>query len=430
MLKRSNAEEHQQGAVQKPERGTTFLSRLYRYLPRENRSPMEDFLTECLAELLNELSRIKGGIYIKELLRLDQVLPNNLEFKTGFQWSSQTAIADVGRPDLRGRGVSKDGNGIHILIENKVSAGYTHSGGIPQLDRYKRYLDTRPERYKALILITHSTLPPPSSKPTVSIIIRWREIADTLHAWEQNSEFSESPHAKGLSLWLMNFLEDQDMGEINLSLAEIASVPAYQRLLDACDALGGVIHQKVETLSKRFSGAGLIRPRADGWGEFKDAGYGPSFYGDVWTPKGIKADDCGVVAWAGIMLGTLIYEVPPVVPGVPELSIGIGLWLDPDSDTDTIESKLADMRKRLEALRTSMNADRSWEIQGNEKVVFLRKAHPLVQYYHPDVDWADAVDRFFENSVAEISEANPESLKTVVDWQESDVEAEETEAES
>lgn len=415
MTKRADTTEPRQNSADVHPYGRDFLSRVYRYRQRSDRSPMEDFLTECLTELLNRLSEIKGGVYARELLRLDRVLPKEVEFGPGFRWSSQTAISGVGRPDLVGRGTSKDGEGIYVVVENKVSAGYTGSGDNAQLERYRGHLDQRKEKYKALVLITHWT--PLSAQ--ADVVVRWREIAKQLCKWERANTLAEDLIAQALSSWLVDFLKEENMSEIKLDLMDIASVASHRRLIDACRALEPAIQDAVAQLVDSFSKVGLQIPQRNRQGGFRSGDFGTVFYGSLWAPEAKITDNTRVTAWAGIWTGYEIYDITPSVPGVPEISFGIALW---GGEKDTGDERVDAMKKILSEVRTALGEENGWKVEGvlegDYDCVILRKAKPLSGYYEPGVDWNDVVTRFFDECVEEFLKVDAKILRNIAEWDE------------
>lgn len=399
-----------------------FLYRAYRYRQRPNRSPREDFLTESLAELLNALSHIEHGRYAKGLLGIERMV----DFGSGFRWSTQTALSGVGRPDLIGRGLSADGGGIYLIVENKVSAGYTGSGENDQLSRYGRYLEQREEPHKALVLITHWT--PPSEK--ADVVVRWREIAGKLVTWKHQGSLAKHPIAETLSAWLVHFLKEENMSEIKLDLMDIASVASHRRLIDACEVLGEVIRPVADSLKGFFEDVGLKVLSASGWREFRTNKYGPPFYGHIWSPGEGVADTC-VVVWAGVWTGQDIYNISPALSDQPELSFGIGLWADEwqaEQQVGPMNGLLTDLLADLESSNTTgWKIDKALETTDAYATVFIRKTRSFSACYEPGLDWEDMAKRFFEECSAELKNVSQPTLQAIVGWDEEDGEAEENE---
>lgn len=393
-----------------------FLYRAYRYRQRPNRSPREDFLTESLAELLNALSHIEHGRYAKGLLGIERMA----DFGSGFRWSTQTALSGVGRPDLIGRGLSAHGEGIYLIVENKVSAGYTGSGENDQLSRYGRYLEQREEPHKALVLITHWT--PPSEK--ADVVVRWREIAGKLVTWKHQGSLAKHPIAETLSAWLVHFLKEENMSEIKLDLMDIASVASHRRLIDACEVLGGAID--LVSLNDLFQKVNLEITK--GKGKFgKDKKHGTPFYGRIWTPGGEVVGVACVVVWAGVWTGQDIYNISPALSDQPELSFGISLW-ESEGQTERQFEPMTDLLANMKLDNaTGWKIDRAPETKDATTTVFLRKTRSFSACYEPGLDWEDMAKRFFEECSAELKNVSQPTLQAIVGWKGEDGEAEENE---
>ncbi|MEK2607944.1 hypothetical protein WLF18_02325 [Pseudomonas shirazensis] len=96
----------------------SFLSQLYHYRQREQRSPLEDYLTEALAEWLRQAT-LAGELpaIIRDVFLLDSVARAPAKDLRAVKWETQHVIghghdsATNKRPDLVGRGP-----GIFIII--------------------------------------------------------------------------------------------------------------------------------------------------------------------------------------------------------------------------------------------------------------------------------------------------------------------------
>ena len=302
----------------------SFLSQLYRYRQREQRSPLEDYLTEALAEWLRQVT-LAGELrrILRDLFKLDAVANAPDEDLRAVSWQTQHVIgqghgiATNKRPDLVGRGP-----GIFLIIENKTWAPLTEhldSNGIDyadQLSLYQRYLDKRRESYKGIVLLTHTTLPPPHWQGPVCY---WRTVGSYL------AHDRIPPRGSALAFMtqgLFAFIKEQNMSGTRIELADIVSQPAYDRLREGMSKLGvrgtKALGESLQTLSG--GGLGVLRVRRPG-GDLAP----PQFFGGVMTADGGKTGDSSFVLWCGVT-ARAAYELGPRHSGLPELTVGLGIW--------------------------------------------------------------------------------------------------------
>ena len=145
-----------------------LLSALFRYTPSPGRTPLEDFLTECLCHLLRLLNDYGcSGEAASRLLEIGGLEGASLDWQTQYRIPPSAGSAVSGkRPDLVAEGTlgTKD---VFLIVENKVSAGFTETldaetGELQsQLHIYGLFLKRQPHEIKALRLLTHDTPPPP-----------------------------------------------------------------------------------------------------------------------------------------------------------------------------------------------------------------------------------------------------------------------------
>ncbi|WP_258195340.1 PD-(D/E)XK nuclease family protein [Pseudomonas japonica] len=303
--------------------GMAFLSQLYRYRQREQRSPLEDYLTEALAEwlrqatLVGELPRI-----VRDVFKLETVAGAPEEDLRAVRWETQHVIghghesATNKRPDLVGRGPN-----IFVIIENKTSAPFTthlDDDGVEysdQLTLYQRYLAKRREGLKGIALLTHITLPPGHWKGSVCF---WRDIANYL------SQFHKPQRGSALAFMannLLAFIRDQNMSGTRVDLADIVAQPAYDRLQEGMKNLGAIGTKALsESLRSATVAPDLLKFRKPS-GDLSP----PKFFGGVMTPIGGTINESAMVLWCGVIARSA-FGLAPIHTGLPELIVGLGIW--------------------------------------------------------------------------------------------------------
>lgn len=403
-----------------------FLVRLFRYKERENRTPLEDFLTEAFVELLNQLSKVGRWTELGELIAW-----NGMPQIENMTWEAQFVISlpedglYSGRPDIVGMGKSGQGESIFVLIENKINAGFTFTGENRegQLNRYQRYLYSRTDRYKLFMLLTHLTLPPCEIGEDLRVL-HWREIAKTLGSWIEHRKLKRYPLIGYLANCIWKFLKENQMDKIEFDMMTIASITSFHNLVKKINDLGKIVEEEVEKsgISNFFEKNGLGRKGRSG--EFSYSDYGPSFFGRIWTNKkpdgkAEKIDDAAIIFWAGIWLRD-IYGIRLKIEGVPELSIGVVVWLDDsdDVDDDTWQKKREEVIMMLNKLRL----DGCELVELPEKklfnsAIFKKKALTFTEAYRTGIDWSEVARGFATDALGQLCDVdNKKVIRALTEW--------------
>ncbi len=316
----------------------SVISRLYAYRTTPERRPTEDFLTEAFCEWLRLAT--KAGYLNRVLSELFQVsrdrcLPLESDGEK-VSWATQYVIG----PGYRGSGtrpdiVGKSGQ-FFLIIENKIGAGFTEhdddDGRASQLELYLDYHERQGKKYGGVVLLTHQTSAPTSWQGPV---VTWREV----HGWlcrlpQRASETKNAPSA--FTHWtnsLIRFLEDQNMTGTRIALSDIIALPAFNRLKEGLRGLGSIAQKRLRDLRQGKSVDqlhGLEVPHGSTSGDFNE----PNFFGILMTPKGSKADDASFVFWSGVLAGCP-YGITPHIDGIPELSVGFGVWTGRSRDDNS-----------------------------------------------------------------------------------------------
>jgi hypothetical protein len=207
----------------------SLYRRLFAYRERQNRSPLEDFLTEALADLLNRFPESVARSAVARLLchRSDAVreLEGVWPLGTTVRWTTQRVI-DGGRlVDLM---MEVDGRPI-LIVENKISAGFQEHRPDPrsargsdsqnQLATYGQWLarEADTDWGGAIVLLTHWTPAPPNfatdDQTYVSryrTTVRWADFSRWLKGTIRSADQLMTDWVK-LAGELVGFLKEQNM---------------------------------------------------------------------------------------------------------------------------------------------------------------------------------------------------------------------------
>lgn len=233
---------------------------LYAYREREDKGPLEDWLTECLAVTLRALpaaakgdlfSYLSGGSIADPLAFFAE---HELEILTQY-------VTTAGRPDLV---IMLDGC-PWILFENKVGHGVskrkTETGEERhQLLGYSDWLDKRGANCilpRALVFVTHITPSPldfrDPSKADVyhnvrRVHISWGDMARRMAALVAG--LPEDNHARAIVGAFLFYLENQDMSHEFPSSSSLAAAEIYVTQADAVENLVVRMWNEIDGIAK------------------------------------------------------------------------------------------------------------------------------------------------------------------------------------
>lgn len=385
----------------------SFFDRLFAFRQREDRAPFEDFLTELLAEWLRQATAA-GRIaeVLTELFRLrpEQLgAPENLRELT---WETQHIIgpghrAQGKRPDLVGRGPD-----FFLIVENKIAAGFTwHEddlGDSHQLELYADYRQERPEPYGGIVLLTHATLPPADWTHET---LYWRDVERYLRHFPDPSPAIPSA-LDYLTRQLTLFLGENGMSGTRIALEDITAYPAYQRLTEGLYGLGKIAENQLKLALQHVDLQSLRAPRGGGSGNFVS----PIFFGWTLTNEGLKPDDAHLILWSGIVAGEIYGHIKPQTAGIPDLSVGIGLWCGPDQvsehDREALQALLDQLNQRQSVARWSLGISDWWQHREGGHVIQLCARRALIEVHiqagGDDLD--DIASEFFRTQCAALLE--------------------------
>ena len=178
-------------ALPVPHHRGPFLSRLFA-ISKSERNRLEDFLTEILGEILStqrkdDLIKFFGDFFLNDQLDLKErwvrLAQSCAQITVHTQMQIQVPHVELKkRPDTVILGDRRP----LALIECKVGAGYTWSGGmdsesgnepgIEQLEAYGRWLDTDGHETAVLILLTQYSDPPPGFVSDKKFKVKGRSV--------------------------------------------------------------------------------------------------------------------------------------------------------------------------------------------------------------------------------------------------------------
>lgn len=234
----------------------SIYKRLFTYRPRPSRAPLEDFLSEALADLLNRLPPEDHSRFISDVLLSGAGRAAWLEFRArlpdaGLRWVTQFRIeGGKGIIDLL---LLVEGRPA-IVVENKVGAPVRrHANGddgeepdmpLPapfpdgnQLRTYGTWLAAQPKADAwpgALVLLTHSSGPPADYGPTgygvqYAGTCRWRQVWSWARGTEATLDLNdEAPTTQAvLKQELAGFLEVMGMSADYMTRTDVAQAQVY-----------------------------------------------------------------------------------------------------------------------------------------------------------------------------------------------------------
>ena len=378
----------------------SFFKRLYTFRETPSRSPLEDFLTELLVEWLRQLTFAgKAREVLRDLFKVHS-LPLPPETLQDLIWETQHVIGPGHRAAKKRPDIVAHCKDFFLIIENKLNASYTkhidEKGESDQLSMYDEYRNARPEKFGTVILLTHYTLEPAGWKDRVC---NWREIHHYLKAMQSSPERARKGTALDyVSEQFLAFIGEYDMSGTRLDLNDVVAIAPYRRLLTGMRGLGSIATRafslKMQDITARRSVENMRFPHLNGMAKFAE----PNFFGSILTPDGKKTDDSMFIVWAGV-IGDEVYDhITPEILGLPELSVGFGVWM-PDAE---LSEKFMVVLDQLVALLNEGNVGMTWQwnfvpaAHGHVAVkVSVQRSLIDVHNQARGEDWDDIAAEFF-----------------------------------
>jgi hypothetical protein len=400
----------------------TLLSTLFTYRQRPNHSPLENFLTEALCRLLQLLDEAElSADAIKRLLALDPPAGRvRLEWTSQFRLRSDDESIDGLLPDLIGEGFTSEG-GVLLVLENKVAAGFTErfddrdGATKSQLECYQSYIQKRQPKYEELILLTHLTAAPTGWDGHVRYS---SDLHRELDDWVRTGELKRHKVAEWYAGEFLEFLKENGMGKVELSITEIASYPLWSELQNKCTELGQMrrFFDGSHT-AKRMNEAGFFRSQG------KDEFVPPCFFGDVvLTPvdadsgKAVKVAEACVVFWIGIIVDS-IYELVPSVQGVPEFNAGFVLWVYREQVAqEGSEKRLGNIQEKL-GQKWSIARSPQPGYEDSSDVWIISRSEGFLGLVGNSSDWQMRSKEFYDQAISDLEKLSAEDLRFLASWQ-------------
>jgi hypothetical protein len=193
-----------------------LFSRLFRYLPTEKSSPLENYLTEIFAYLLKKSEAFKSNFF-------------------GLIGIGEAEINTISENDIQTQVVKKDNtfdilisnDNLEIIIENKVESEF----GKGQMEKYRKYLNSIEKKLTQLVTITKS--PEYEGLDYADCKITWYEIYKKLLEDKMISNYEERYIDYFLSL--KNFLREKDMGIEKITWEIARGIEAEKNLINQID---------------------------------------------------------------------------------------------------------------------------------------------------------------------------------------------------
>jgi hypothetical protein len=257
----------------------SLYGNLFRFRERANHRPLENFLTEALADLLNRMPRDITVSLVSELLLAGdesacEAWVTYIHSKKRLEWITQRSIGS-GRLDIL---LEADGTAT-LIVENKIGASISErtkhcktdvtDGDVTdkneepetfngnQLMVYGEWLrdQRRNEHWDgALVLLTLQTLPPADfGRDDLKYGVKCQRVCNWRQLWQwlnkkQASDNGPVSSDKDQDNWsvfsneLMAFLEEENMNEKLLTQRDIAAMELYwptwsimEELIDRCN---------------------------------------------------------------------------------------------------------------------------------------------------------------------------------------------------
>jgi len=207
----------------------SLYGRLFTYRERRHRTPLEDFLTEALCDILNPLPPAETAEFVANLFlpaAAREIWPHQFGEANDLRWETQEIIGSNGRPDL----VLRCGGQPLIVVENKIGAGIgQHQAAADgdkdtrdQLMAYGHWLRSQSAGRDwpgAIVLLTHFTSPPDRfGTDDTAYGVKWQHVCRWPAVWRwlaSNALRTTDNHA--VAAWqvlpaeLVQFLREKDM---------------------------------------------------------------------------------------------------------------------------------------------------------------------------------------------------------------------------
>ncbi len=264
----------------------SIYASLFTYRPMPSRFPLEDFLSEALADLLNRLPRERHVAFVADVLLKGAAGAAWLSFMeskpdAGLEWTTQRGVKGGRNAGVVDMLLLVDGR-ERLVVENKVGAAVREYSATPydedaeqevivadanQLTTYGAWLARRCQGQEwpgALVLLTHRSEPPRDyglagyGVPHAAVC-RWREVwrwARDLGA--EAGDPAATSTVPQLASEFAAFLEKQRMGSDHMTQNDIAQAQVFVGAADRITSTFKAIEQRLQD-TKAEIGSGNFR---------------------------------------------------------------------------------------------------------------------------------------------------------------------------
>lgn len=320
----------------------SLYGRLFRYRERPKNAPLENFLTEALADLLNRMPRAEAMEAVERLFLQSAesravwrtFLAKNSEAE--FTWSTQFDLEVDGRhfrPDL----VLEARGALLIIVENKITArlakhqaavaggegGAVHTDGAVspgngrnQLQTYGKGLanlcNSAGEWKGALVFLTHACVPPADFVDgSIGIYgVPWQAVTHWCEVWRwlkrlgneadirddregARASSDYSPPWRALAVELANFLEEKQMSAEYMTHFDLAATHVFVASAARVNETFNAIWRRLRTSIER-SRLPIVRKART---EIESVFSVRSDWGVIWETRYIKDAPGWWVGW-------------------------------------------------------------------------------------------------------------------------------------
>jgi hypothetical protein len=359
---------------------SNLFVRLAKFRGRPEKSSIENFFTELVAELLRQEKAILD-VTLETLLKGSAALPLADHVKVWPQVPTRSP-----RPVLSGLKLDLllECPTLNVIIENKVGSTLTKG----QLERYLAYAEETDRSKVAVISRDRCPVAEECDHRLFLGPFFWSDLADVWWARRQ----SVSNRHRYLLEGVLEFMKEQYMGIVEPFEQEELRAP------DLWSSFSRKLRALVQRLSRRLEAIGDPGEKKDFHSEAYCAGPSPEgglnepgMFGTLWSsPVGTRAGDCDFWYFVGFRYPPYReWLLPPLPEKEPEAVVAVGMW--PSSDLGRLEEQVRTCVGPLLASEFRL------DLSENQASVWLCRRRPLREL-PAEADSASTIIEFLESS--------------------------------
>jgi hypothetical protein len=308
---------------------SNLFVQLAKFRGRPERSSVENFFTELVAELLRQEKAILGET-LRILLKGKEALPRaeHVEVRTQVRTCSR-------RPDLNGLVLDLvlECPTLKVIIENKVDSQLTKG----QLDQY---LDYAEEISPSKVAVISRDPCLEAARCTHRLFLHGFFWSDLANAWSARRESVSNQY---LLKGVLEFMKEQNMGPTEPFDQEELRAPAlWSSFSRKVHALMSCLPRRLEPIGdpgdeKELNRTDLYSNRPDPSGRLKQSG----LTGTSWTPLSTPPGTVKCDFWYFVGFAYPPYRewwLPPLREKEPEVVVFVAMW--PSSDVGKFEEQV------------------------------------------------------------------------------------------